>query len=537
MGKLEVSGTRIANNALVTPNNLTALSGYVQQDDLFILGLTVREHLCFQAMVRMHCGLSKEEKWERVEEVLDELELRDVQHTLISSATNEVEGISGGEKKRLSFACEVLTSPSLLFCDEPTSGLDSHMASSVIDVMVKFAEQGRTVLTTIHQPSSLIFSKMDQLMLMSEGRTIYLGPASNALLFFNKCGFECPSKYNPADFFIDALAINPADPERSRKKVEKIANKFKESRVGIDLENEIENDLKYLALSEETVSRSPYKASWATQFIALCWRNATNVRRGGWIVLVRVLTNMLTALSFGSLYMGIDSSTLSGAVSINGGLFLLVAVLAFSNIFLTINVFNPEIKIFFREHFSGMYRVDTFYLAKGIIDLPISLVSNIAFLMVFYGLLGLSWAKFPAVLVIVICTVISVSSFATVDIGLALTPMMVMPLMLLGGLFISINALPPYTKPVRFISFFFFAFEALASNQWEDTQGISLHCPKNFSITANITDCGTVDGAELLYQQGLEMGHKWIDSGALLVLAILFQIIGFIGLSIRARKR
>ena len=57
----------------------------------------------------------------------------------------------------------------------------------------------------------------------------------------------------------------------------------------------------------------------------------------------------LTALSFGSLYMGIDSSTLSGAVSINGGLFLLVAVLAFSNIFLTINVFNPEIKIFFRK--------------------------------------------------------------------------------------------------------------------------------------------------------------------------------------------
>ena len=75
---------------------------------------------------------------------------------LAKSANTMIGDLSGGEKRRLSVASELLTDPKLLFCDEPTSGLDSHMAASVVDLLLGLAGQGRTVICTIHQPSSQV---------------------------------------------------------------------------------------------------------------------------------------------------------------------------------------------------------------------------------------------------------------------------------------------------------------------------------------------------------------------------------------------
>ena len=119
---------------MVTPNSLTAVSGYVQQDDLFIGTLSVRETLRFQALVRMERQIPRKLRMERVESVIQELGLSKCADTLIG-VPGRLEGISGGELKRLAFACEVLTNPALFFCDEPTSGLDSYMAQNVVTVL------------------------------------------------------------------------------------------------------------------------------------------------------------------------------------------------------------------------------------------------------------------------------------------------------------------------------------------------------------------------------------------------------------------
>jgi ABC-type multidrug transport system ATPase subunit len=118
----------------VSATSLTAVSAYIQQDDLFIGSLTPREHLEFLSRVRMDRDVPQEQRRRRVDEVIRELGLTKCENTLIGVA-GRFKSISGGEAKRLAFASEVLTNPPLLFCDEPTSGLDSYMAQNVVETL------------------------------------------------------------------------------------------------------------------------------------------------------------------------------------------------------------------------------------------------------------------------------------------------------------------------------------------------------------------------------------------------------------------
>ncbi len=132
-------------------------------------------------MLRMDKKYNKSDRYDRVEEVLIDLNLKKCENTPIDI---DGKGISGGEKRRLAFACEVLTNPMILFCDEPTSGLDSFMAYSVVDSMKNLAKQGKTIICTIHQPSSETFEMFDKLCLLAEGKLAFIGSLTTAYKFF-----------------------------------------------------------------------------------------------------------------------------------------------------------------------------------------------------------------------------------------------------------------------------------------------------------------------------------------------------------------
>lgn len=91
--------------------------------------------------------------------------------------------------KRLSVASEILTDPPLLFCDEPTSGLDSYMSMNIVKTLKTLAAQGKTILCTIHQPSSPIFQLFDRLLLLAEGRVAFMGDTEKAIEFFRLYSF------------------------------------------------------------------------------------------------------------------------------------------------------------------------------------------------------------------------------------------------------------------------------------------------------------------------------------------------------------
>ena len=166
--------------------------------------LTVYETVMYSAMLRLPKEMSELAKHQRVIETLRELGILHIKDMRIGDAG--LRGISGGEKRRVSIACELVTSPAIIYLDEPTSGLDSYNAVNVIDCLHNLAiDYQRTVVFTIHQPRSNIFAKFDRLVLLAEGYCVYSGPAVHAREFFSDSGYTCPVGYNIADYMSKTL--------------------------------------------------------------------------------------------------------------------------------------------------------------------------------------------------------------------------------------------------------------------------------------------------------------------------------------------
>ncbi|KAJ8770944.1 hypothetical protein K2173_022116 [Erythroxylum novogranatense] len=176
---------------------------YVTQENTMLGTLTVRETITYSAHLRLPSRMTKEEIDGVVEGTITEMGLQDCADRVIGNW--HLRGISGGEKKRLSIALETIVRPHLLFLDEPTSGLDSASAFFVIQALKSFACDGRTVVSSIHQPSSEVFALFDNLILLSGGETVYFGEAKMALQFFAEAGFPCPRRRNPSDHFLRCI--------------------------------------------------------------------------------------------------------------------------------------------------------------------------------------------------------------------------------------------------------------------------------------------------------------------------------------------
>eukprot|EP01051_Picozoa_sp_SAG22_P014499 SAG22_NODE_1766_length_3623_cov_2.997162_5_plen_410_part_00 len=222
-----ITGT-ITLNGQPIPDNFNRLSGYVTQDFVFFEHLTVRETVLVSAMLRLPRTLSKAEKVGRADELLRELDLWGAKDTPVGApvvAGHEDGGISGGERRRLCIAMELMNDPYLLFLDEPTSGLDAASALMVIGVLRRLAEKGKTIVCVIHQPRASILPEFEHVLLLGGGKQVYYGPSCRfddpatgqkietdpLRQFFAEAGHPCPAFENPADFILDIINTTAPD--------------------------------------------------------------------------------------------------------------------------------------------------------------------------------------------------------------------------------------------------------------------------------------------------------------------------------------
>lgn len=200
----EATGEFYVNGEQVLDNEFRSITGFVDQDDTLLPTLTVHETILDSAMLRLPKDMSHAAKRQRVEDVEKQLGIFHIRHQQIGSDEGGGRGISGGEKRRVGIACELVTSPSILFLDEPTSGLDAYNAYNVVECLINLVKTyNRTVIFTIHQPRSNIVALFDNLVLLADGRAVYSGPFSQCQGYFDNIGFPCPPGFNIADYLVD----------------------------------------------------------------------------------------------------------------------------------------------------------------------------------------------------------------------------------------------------------------------------------------------------------------------------------------------
>ena len=157
---------------------------------------------------------SYEKRQARVANMISEFKLEGTENTYIGGPM--LKGVSGGERKRVNICLELIADPPILFLDEPTSGLDSYTSEIVVNKLKDLARKyKKTIIYVIHQPSSDIFRKMDNLMLLYAGKLIYAGKAGKpAVDYFASIGFVCDQNTNPADYFMYIMQSKVDDLEK-----------------------------------------------------------------------------------------------------------------------------------------------------------------------------------------------------------------------------------------------------------------------------------------------------------------------------------
>ena len=183
-GKISINGINLYENK----DDLQGIIGNVSQDDLLIEELTVFQNLFFSAQLSMK-GMGKMQLIRKVKSILQSIGLYEIRHLKVGSATKKV--ISGGQRKRLNIALELIREPSVLFVDEPTSGLSSKDSDNIMDLLKELSLKGKLIFVVIHQPSSNIFKLFDRLLILDVGGyLIFDGIPLNAIVHFKTHSFQ-----------------------------------------------------------------------------------------------------------------------------------------------------------------------------------------------------------------------------------------------------------------------------------------------------------------------------------------------------------
>jgi len=363
------------------------LVGVVWQDDLLLSNLTVEENIYFAARLKTPESTTDADVRKVVQDTMEELGLIHVRNSLVGSPVAAVRGVSGGERKRVSVASELVVRPSLLLLDEITSGLDATTAEALISTLRDLADMGHSIAVVIHQPRTTIYKMFDHLLLLSKGHTIYNGAPGKARSYLESCPSvsELPPETGIADWLMDIIT----EDERQKKKgclAEMWANYSDKDKVQAESSSKTAVKRKMSSL-DELHAIPKYNTSFRLQ-LKLLTRRTMKQQRGERLTATAALLQF-AYLFFSALFWWRMPDTTGWIFERNSLLFFMVIAQANGIVISAVTVFQRERALLQRERAKKMYGVASYFLGKTASDMTNNVVLPVVYGMIVYWTAGL----------------------------------------------------------------------------------------------------------------------------------------------------
>lgn len=485
-------------------------SCYIMQEDLVQPKLTILEAMSFAIDLKLGKKLSKETKLAAIEEIIEILRLNNAKNT-------NSEKLSGGERKRLSIALELVSNPPVIFLDEPTTGLDEISSAQCIFLLQKLAKRlTRTVICSIHTPSASIFSKFDNVYVMGQGQCIYRGPSANVISFLQQVGIDCPEHYNPADFIIEIST-------------EQYGHELVERMI-----NHVNTKLPILPITRSTTLQLEFpkkysRISWYEQFVTLLKRKMLQTYRDKKHIYFKIFLHIFMGSMVGLIYLNIGND---GSKTIFNFGFCFITLITFLYIPMlpVLLHFPSEVLLIKREHFNRWYNLSSYFCALALYHVPAQMFLTLLYVLMVYFITGqpLEWFRLTMFFAIcVICAFIaesiglSIASVLSIVNGMFVGPVLAVPLMLVSiqGMG-SLEPLPIYRTFIMYLSYIRYGLEGLILATYGYGRE-KLPCPPEKIY------CPLCVPRELIRIMQMERASLWLDFVALFAILLVLKVLSF----------
>ena len=487
------SGEILINNINIhtQKEQIEGLIGHVSQDDLLIEELTVYQNLYYNAKLCFDT-YSEEEIQRIVLNVLENLGLLEIKDIEVGSPLNKK--ISGGQRKRLNIALELIREPAVLFLDEPTSGLSSRDSENILDLLKELTLKGKLVFVVIHQPSSDIFKMFDKLLILDNGGyLIYNGDPIDSIIYFkstmqhanwSESECHCCGNVNPEQIFniIETKVLDEYGNFTSDRKISPIEwhdNFYKDKKE--------ETPEEYKDIPKEIPEISFKTPNKLKQFLVFVKRDILSKLSNTQYLIINLLEAPFLAflLAYIIKYFNINNSN-GYSLSENSNLPVFIFMSVIVGLFIGLTVSAEEIikdrKILKREKFLNL-SWSSYLSSKIAVQFALSAIQSFLFVIIGNSIMEIRGMYFEYWLVLfsawcfsnILGLVIS-DSFKTVITIYILIPFLIIPQLILSGIIVKFEKLNPNISNPRDIPFYGeiitarWAYEALAVNQYKDNE-------------------------------------------------------------------
>ncbi len=521
------------------------LIGIVHQDDLLLGNLTVKETIRFAARLKSPKHKSDEEVDMLVDETITRLGLTHVQDSLIGNPGGHGSKISGGERKRVAVAVELVARPSVLLLDEPTSSLDATSAYQLMVTLKELASLGHAIAVVIHQPRTSIFNLFDKLLLLSKGEVVFEGLPSEARHFLESCPDvnELPPETGKADWIMDVITDDENKDEGgslpllwNQYSVEKKENQQPQGQAGesqlrhrntVAKHSQRDKLKRRLSSLRELQNEPKFEASFWTQLKLLVIR-AQRQGRGERITRVAMLLTIcwtiFTGLAWGYLPDNTD-------YVFNRASLLYFILIAQSNSVVTTSMltFGGERRLLSRERAKKMYGVLPYFVAKTLADMVNSVVMPMIYGIAVYWICNLRAEHFFTFVLIYYLSVSAAQSFGlflsiaipNFSVALMLAPLLTICLIILGGFYIPFDKMGPALAWASWISPARYGFTAFIANEFVGRQ---IPCVPN-----NTSEECPLQGSSVISSFGISgaWSDLWLNVGMLLAIQVFLRVVTY----------